>query len=554
MEKIWLQSYPEGVPATVDVDLFRNLPEFILQQCRSYSNLVAFENFGSEITFCEFEQLSLRFAAFLQSQLGLKKGDRFAIMLPNIIQFPIALFGILRAGLIVVNVNPLYTAHELAHQLQDSGAKGIIVMENFAHTLSLALSETSIKHVIVTRIGDCLQMWKNVLIHVYLKYLKHQIPAWKIPNTIRFKDIFKHKPLTFNPVKIEPSDLAFLQYTGGTTGVAKGAMLTHRNIIANIYQSLVMVRPKLRMGKDTIITALPLYHIFSLTGCFFFMAVGSRASLITNPRDMRSFIKILKAKPFNVFVGVNTLFNGLMHQPDFKEIDFSQLNLAISGGMALQRTVANRWQELTGNVIIEGYGLTEASPVITINPITNQHYTGSVGLPIPNTLISLQDEEGHTLARDQEGELCVQGPQVMLGYWQKSEETAMVLDEEGWLRTGDIARVDEKGLVYIVDRRKDMIIVSGFNVYPNEIEDIIMEYPGIKEVAVVGIPSEKTGEAVKAFIVLSDKAVSAEDILKFCHSRLTKYKVPKFIEFRDELPKSNVGKVLRRALRDNPPH
>jgi len=550
MEKIWLNHYPSGMPEQVDPDTFASIADFITAQCHKYTDLPAFENFGSQITFREFEEKSRHLAAYLQQELGLVKGDRFAIMLPNIIQFPIALYAALLAGLVIVNVNPLYTVRELSHQLKDSGAKAMIVMENFASTLSEALPMTEVKHIIVTRMGDCLAPIKGLLINCYLKFIKRQVPEWSIPGAINYLHIMRHKcKREFNPVDIQGGDMAFLQYTGGTTGLAKGAILTNRNVVANIYQCLTWVQEKLQEGKDTVITALPLYHIFSLTGCFFFMAAGSKALLITNPRDIKLFVKILKSHKFSLFVGLNTLFNGLMHHPKFKDIDFSNLNLVISGGMALQKTVADRWKEKTGSVIVEGYGLTEASPVVAINALSNGEFTGGVGYPIPSTDVQIRDKEDREVALGKKGELWVSGPQVMKGYWGREEATNDVIDSEGWLRTGDIAKIDDKGMVYIVDRKKDMIIVSGFNVYPNEIEEVIMSNPGVKEVAVIGVSSDRTGELVKAFIVRTDKNLQEEDIVAFCKKRLTKYKIPKVIEFRSELPKSNVGKVLRRALR-----
>ncbi len=551
MDKVWLKHYPSGVSETIDADRFTSLSDFLAVQCDKYSDLVAFENFDAQITFKEFDERSKHFAAYLQNELGLKKGDRFAIMLPNIIQFPIVMYAAIRAGLVVVNVNPLYTVRELSHQLKDSGAKAIIVMENFAHTLSEALPMAEVKHVVVTKMGDCLSLVKGSMINWYLKFIKRQIPDWSIPGAINYLQIMRRgSSHAFKPVDLTGEDLAFLQYTGGTTGLAKGAMLTHRNIVANILQCLEWVQAKLQDGKDTVITALPLYHIFSLTGCFFFMAVGSKALLITNPRDIKRFVKILITHKFSLFVGLNTLFNGLMHQPNFKKIDFSELNLVISGGMALQKPVADRWYQQAGSVIIEGYGLTEASPVVAINPLTNTAFTGSVGMPVPSTEVQIRDKEKNELAMGGEGELWVRGPQVMRGYWKRLEATRDVIDADGWLRTGDIARLGDDGAIYIVDREKDMIIVSGFNVYPNEIEEVIMSNPGVKEVAVIGVPSDRTGESVKAFIVRTDKHLQEEDIVAFCLKRLTKYKIPKTIEFRHELPKSNVGKVLRRALRE----
>jgi long-chain acyl-CoA synthetase len=552
MEKVWLKSYPPDVPETLNVDTYHSINEAMEIYCQQFSNKPAFTNFGVTITYQDLEKMTKQFAAFLQQHLKMKKNDRFAIMLPNVMQFPIAMFGALRAGLIVTNINPLYTAHELAFQLQDSGATGIIVLENFAHELSLALPKTEIKHVIVARMGDCLGWIKGCIANFVVKYIKHLVPAWEIADTIDFTDALKiGKSLTLEKVAIGAEDVAFFQYTGGTTGVAKGAMLTHRNIIANVTQCLAWVKSVLTVGRETVVTALPLYHIFSLTVCCFcFMTIGSKCLLITNPRDLKGFIKTLRKVPATIFIGLNTLFNGLLHHPHFADIKLSSFKLVIAGGMAMQKAVADEWQKRTGTVILEGYGLTEASPVISINPITVKSFTGSIGLPVPDTDVVIRDDVGNDLPLGKAGELCVRGPQVMRGYWQKPEETALVIDKDGWLRTGDIAQMDERGFLYLLDRKKDMIIVSGFNVYPNEVEEIIASHPGVREVAVIGVPSEKTGEMVKAFVVKKDPKLTAEDLINYCRGQLTAYKVPKQIEFRDHLPKSNVGKVLRRALRD----
>lgn len=553
MDKIWLKSYPPGVPETVNVDTYHSINEAMDVYCQQFANKPAFMNFGVTLTYQELDKITKQFAAFLQQHLKMKKNDRFAIMLPNVMQFPIAMFGALRAGLVVMNINPLYTAHELAFQLEDSGATAVIVLENFAHELSLALPQTKIKHVIIARMGDCLGWLKGGVANFLVKYIKRLVPAWQITDTIDFLSALKiGKSLTLEKVAVGAEDVAFLQYTGGTTGVAKGAMLTHRNIIANVTQSLSWVKSVLVVGHETAVAALPLYHIFSLTVCCFcFMAVGSQCLLITNPRDITGFIKILRKVPATIFIGLNTLFNALMHHPRFADINFSTLRLVIAGGMAMQKAVADEWQKRTGTVILEGYGLTEASPVVTINPVTMKSFTGSIGLPVPETEIAIRDDAGNDMPIGKAGELCVRGPQVMLGYWQKPEETALVLDKEGWLYTGDIVTMDERGFVYLLDRKKDMIIVSGFNVYPNEVEDAIASNPGVREVAVVGAPSEKSGEIVKAFVVRKDPTLTAEALIAYCRERLTAYKIPKQIEFRDELPKSNVGKVLRRALRES---
>ncbi len=549
MEKVWLKNYPPGVPETIELDN-ETLVDYISRQCERSPELCAFENFGCEITYAEFEKKSKDLAAYLQTDLGLKKGDRFGIMLPNILQFPIALFAALRAGLTIVTLNPLYTSREIVQQLKDAGVKAIIVLEKFAHELANALPYVDTKHVIVTKIGDCLGKFKGGIFNFVLKYIKRDVPDWHIPGALIYNKVMeKAQNLSFSPVAIDSNDIAFLQYTGGTTGVPKGAMLTHGNVVANVKQCLEWVKRDLEIGKEAIITALPLYHIFSLTGCLFFMGMGGKALLITNPRDIKLFVHLLKKYHFTVFMGLNTLFNALMHAPGFDKINFDSFKLCFSGGMALQETVAQEWRKKTGLKITEGYGLTEASPVVCINPLHANKHFGSVGLPIPSTEIKICDAQGNEVPAGEKGELYARGPQVMKGYWHRPSETKLVLDAEGWLKTGDVARIDEKGFVFIVDRKKDMIIVSGFNVYPNEVEAVIMSHPGVGEVAVVGVPSERSGEAVKAVIVKKDHQLSERDIVDYCHERLTGYKVPSRIQFERDLPKSTVGKVLRRALR-----
>lgn len=541
-EKPWLQSYPAGIPATIDPDAYSSLVHAFDHFCQQYSTNTALLNFGTSMTYQEWHQQAERFAAFLQQELQLKKGDRFAIMLPNIIQFPIALFGALKAGLIVVNVNPLYTKPELIHELSDAQVSAVIVLDQFVDELQKSLPFIpSIQRVIITQLGDCLGKFKGRLFDFAVRYVKHLVPKIKISNPIIFSEaMLRATHYEYQPIALNPDDIAFLQYTGGTTGLAKGAVLTHRNLLANIMQCLSWVRSDLVEGQETILTALPLYHTFSLTVCCFaFMALGARCLLITNPRDLNGFVRSLIRCPVSVFVGLNTLFNSLMHHSRFKKIDFSGLKLVIAGGMAMQKGVADHWQALTGKPIIEGYGLTEASPIVSINPLTLTSYNGSIGLPIPSTEVQLAED----------GELWVRGPQVMQCYWNQPEETANVLTKEGWLKTGDIVRMDEKGFLYLMDRKKDMIIVSGFNVYPNEVESVMAECPGVREVAVVGVPSENSGEKVKAFVVRDNPHLTEAMIMDYCHTRLTPYKLPKSIEFRDELPKSNVGKILRRALR-----
>ncbi|MDB6096167.1 MAG: Long chain fatty-acid CoA ligase, partial [Francisellaceae bacterium] len=511
----------------------------------------AFYNFGKSLSYKELDNLSLRFAAFLQQKLKLEKGERVAIILPNLLQYPIALMGILRAGLVVVNTNPLYTAPELAHQLKDSGAKAVIILENFAANLQTILPETVVEQVIVTQIGDMLSPIKGVLMNLAVRYLKKLIPKWSIPNAIQFKTaLAEGKKLVLNKPLMQNTDIAFLQYTGGTTGISKGAILTHRNLLANLEQAKAWLKPVLKDKDNIIITALPLYHVFSLTAnCLTFFKVGGKNVLITNPRDMNGFVKELSRHHFNVLTGVNTLYNGLLQNPNFAKLNFSHLLFSLSGGMALQKSVAIHWQAITNTSLIEAYGLTETSPGVCINPLNLKAFNGCIGMPISSTDISLRDEEGKEVPILERGELWVKGPQVMKGYWNNEAETALVLTPDGWLKTGDIAIINELGYLKIVDRKKDMILVSGFNVYPNEVEDVIALLPGILEVAVVGINHPVKGEQVKAFIVLKDKSLTKEKILEYCHRNLTNYKVPKEIEFRDNLPKNNVGKILRRELR-----
>lgn len=552
MEKIWLNQYPPEVEKNINPDEYHSINDLFDKNSKNFSDRPAFSNLGVSITYKELKQLSTQFAAFLLKKLELKKNDRVAIMMPNLLQYPVAVYGVLRAGLTVVNVNPLYTARELKQELNDAKASAIIVLSNFAKTLQEVVSQTSVKHVIVTEVGDLLGLIKGAIVNFVVKKIKRMVPEWKIPNAISFKEVLEaSKNLSFEPQGVGPDDIAFLQYTGGTTGVPKGAELTHRNMVANVLQSIACFKPLLEPGHEVVLGALPLYHIFALTVCCLcFMLVGAECVLITNPRDLKIFLKILKKQPPTIFVGVNTLFNGLLNQPAFHQLDFSSLKLTVGGGMAIQKNVADRWKRLTGNHITEGYGLTEASPVVLVNPVNLTDYSGSAGLPIPSTDIAIRDEKGKELPIGEVGELCVKGPQVMPGYWNNPDETAKVLDEEGWLKTGDMAKVDEKGFTYIVDRKKDMIVVSGFNVFPNEIEDVIMTHDGVKEVAVIGVPNHKSGELVKAFIVKEDPDLTKEQITDFCRKNLTAYKVPKEIEFRDDLPKTNVGKVLRRHLRD----
>jgi len=548
----WLNSYPEGVPAEIDLGEYRSIIEILEQSCSRNKNQAAFVNFGTTLTYTELDIQTRNFAAWLQSK-GLEKGDRIALVMPNILQYPVALFGAIRAGLVVVNTNPMYTAREMKHQLVDSGARAIVIVENVAHVLTEISSENPVEFVITTRIGDMLNFPKGLLFNFVMKYVKKEVPEWSLPGSVSFTEALREgKNLQFEKVDLGHEDLAFLQYTGGTTGVAKGAMLTHRNMVANMLQSRDwMGAAGIGKGIETVITALPLYHIFALTAnCLVFMALGGTNILITNPRDMPAFIKELSKVPFSVIPGVNTLFNGMLNTPGFAELDFSTLKGALGGGMAVQRAVANHWKEVTGTALVEAYGLTETSPAACINPMDLEDFNGCIGLPISSTECGIMNDEGELLPQGERGELVVRGPQVMKGYWQRPEETAKVITEDGWLLTGDIAVMTEGGFFKIVDRKKDMILVSGFNVFPNEIEDVIAMHPKVLEVAAIGVPDAKSNEAVKVFIVKSDPSLTEEELRAHCKEQLTGYKRPRHIEFRDDLPKSNVGKILRRELRD----
>lgn len=553
-ERPWLAQYPEGVPAQIDVDEFPSIVSVLENAIENYRDRPAFSNFGKVLTYGDIDRLSAQFAAYLLGELKLKKGDRVAIMMPNCLQYPIATFGVLRAGLTVVNTNPMYTARELKHQLDDSGAAVIFVLDNFGKTVQDVVGQTQVKQVISTGLGDMIGGLKGPVMNFVLKYVKKMVPDYDIPGAVRFRDTLTLGQMHKLPqIEISPDDIAFLQYTGGTTGVAKGAMLTHRNLVANMQQAAAWVGANAKPGHEIIITALPLYHIFALTANgLVFMKFGGLNHMITNPRDMPAFVKELKKTPFTAITGVNTLFNGLLNTPGFDEVDFSHLHLTLGGGMAVQRAVADRWKQVTGITLVEAYGLTETSPAACINPMDLADYNGSIGLPISSTDACVKDENNNRLGVGEVGELCIKGPQVMKGYWQRPEETANVIDDEGWLHTGDMARMDEQGFFYIVDRKKDMILVSGFNVYPNEIEDVIAMMPGVLEVAAVGVPDDKSGEAVKVVIVKKDQALTAEDVKAHARINLTGYKHPKFVEFRTELPKTNVGKILRRELRDAP--
>ncbi len=552
MEKIWLKSYPPGVPERVPTPQFRSLREMIEHSFQEYPDNPAYTNMGTTITYRDLDELSMRFACYLQKKLDLTRGERIAIMLPNVLQYPVAMCGAFRAGLVVVNVNPLYTARELKHQLQDSGAKCIVILENFAHTLEEVIDDTDVEHVITTGVGDLLTFPRNLLVNFVLRHVRREVPRYRFANSVTFRRALSEGANEqLSHVEIGLADIAYLQYTGGTTGVSKGAMLSHRNMVYNVEQSIRWQGDAYDGVKPLVaITALPLYHIFSLQGnCLLGMAQGGLNVLITNPRDMPGFVKEISRFEFNLLTGVNTMFAGLMNTPGFSDIDFSALRVVVGGGMAVQPAVARQWHKVTGKPILQGYGLTETSPAAICNTIDSE-FTGSIGLPIPSTDAMIVGDDGNALPVGSIGEICIKGPQVMEGYWQRPAETAEVMLPGGWLRTGDIGRMDEDGFIYIEDRKKDMILVSGFNVYPNEIENVVVEMEGILEAAAIGVPHEKSGEVVKIFAVRTDTSITEQDVLEYCRENLTGYKRPKMVEFREELPKTNVGKILRRALRD----
>lgn len=552
MDRIWQGQYPEGVPADIDVNAFASLADLFDQSVARFRERTAYLNMDHGITYGTLDAQSAAFGAWLQSEVKLPRGARVAIMMPNLLQYPICLFGALRAGYVVVNCNPLYTARELTHQLDDSGAEAIVIVENFAHTLQQSLPKLpGLKHIVVTAIGDRLPFLKRHLVNFVVRKVKKMVPAWSIPAARQFNVVLEqgaaHK---LEKAALGHEDLAFLQYTGGTTGVAKGAMLTHGNIVANLQQAHAWIAPFLHDGEEVIVTALPLYHIFALTAnCLTFFKVGATNLLITNPRDIPRFVKELGKVKFTTITGVNTLFNALLNNPEFARLDFSSLHVALGGGMAVQKAVADKWKAVTGKTLVEAYGLTETSPAATMNPLDLEAYNGAIGLPVPSTDISIRNDEGMELPQGEAGELCIKGPQVMKGYWQREADTAVAFWPDGYLRTGDVAVVDGKGFVRLVDRKKDMILVSGFNVYPNEVEAVVAMHPGVMEVAAIGVPDERSGEAVKIFVVKKDPALTAEELVAHCRKDLTAYKVPHQVEFRDDLPKTNVGKILRRALK-----
>lgn len=551
MDQPWFANYPKNVPHTISEQGNKTIVDILETSCERFAADVAYSNMGAELTFHELDRQSRQFAAYLQNDVGLAKGDRVALMMPNLLQYPIALFGVLRAGMVVVNVNPLYTARELEHQLSDAGVKAIVIVENFATTLEQIVDKLTLEAIITTRIGDCLPPLKRVLTNFVVKRVKKMVPEFNLPGAIPFNTaLARGGHGAMRAVEINATDTAFLQYTGGTTGAAKGAILSHRNIVANIAQAQAWLESATEHGSERIITALPLYHIFALTAnCLVFLQLGASNALVTNPRDIPNLVKVFAEHRPTAFTGVNTLFNALVNNEEFKKLDFSDLRMSLGGGAAVQRAVAEKWKAVTGVPLIEAYGLTETSPSATINPLDLEDYNGSIGLPIPSTNAAIRDDDGNDVPVGEAGELCIAGPQVMEGYWERPEDNNSSFFPGGFFRTGDIAKMDKNGFFYIVDRKKDMILVSGFNVYPNEIEDVVAGHPGVLEVACVGMPHEKSGEAVKLFVVKSDASLTEADIIAYCRENMTGYKVPKRVEFIDELPKSNVGKILRKDLR-----
>lgn len=552
MERIWLEHYPPGIPADISTEAagYDSLVNIFEESCRRYPRNIAYISMGVSLSYGELDKQARHFAAWLQS-IGIRKGDRVALMMPNLLQYPVCLFGTLRTGAVVVNTNPLYTASELEHQLSDSGTQTIIIAENFAHTLQKALPKTDIKNIVVTSVGEMLGTIKGSITDLVVRHVKKLVPAWSLPNAKRFKDVVAQGARsTYTPVALGHKDLACLQYTGGTTGVAKGAMLTHGNLVSNVCQAYAWVKPYVTEGKECIVTALPLYHIFALTAnCLTFMKLGAKNLLILNPRDIPTFIKSMGQVEFTALTGVNTLFNALLNNPNFAKLDFSALRLTLGGGMAVQEVVAQRWLKVTGKPLAQAYGLTETSPAVTINPLDKREFTGSIGLPVPSTEISIRNDTGQELPQGESGEICVRGPQVSPGYWNRPDETRAAFEPDGYLRTGDIGYVNKEGYIFILDRKKDMILVSGFNVYPNEVEAVAVQHPDIVEAAAIGVPDEHSGEVVKLFVIRRNKDLTEDEVIKHCRSMLTGYKSPKIVEFRDDLPRSNVGKILRRELK-----
>jgi long-chain acyl-CoA synthetase len=548
----WLARRPDDVPNTIHPDEYSSLIEMFENSVRRFADQPAFVNMGTVMTFRKLEERSRAFAAYLQNELHLKKGDRVALMMPNLLQYPVALFGVLRAGLVVVNVNPLYKPRELEHQLKDADVGTIVIVSNFASSLQKVLKNTPVKNIVMTSLGQMLPRAKGTLVDFAVKYIKRLVPSYHIPGAVSMRQAIRRgRRLQYVKPRVEGDDIAFLQYTGGTTGVAKGAILSHRNVVANVMQAKAAYNSLFSEGRDLVVTALPLYHVFALSmNCLLFIELGGQNLLITNPRDIPGFIKELQRYPFTAITGVNTLFNALLNHEGFEQVDFSHMSLSVAGGTSVQRSVAEKWKQVTGKHLLEGYGLTECSPLVAGNPYDETEYTGAIGIPVPSTEVRIVNDDGEVLPFDQVGELQVRGPQVMRGYWQNEPATREVLTEDGWLSTGDVVRCDEQGMFYIVDRKKDMILVSGFNVYPNEIEDVVSMHDKVLEVAAIGEPHHVSGEVVKVVIVKRDLSLTKEEIIAHCREYLTGYKIPKQVEFRDELPKTNVGKILRRALKE----
>lgn len=555
MNKPWLAQYPANVPAEIDMQRFASLVDMLSDSCQRFADLPAYRSMGVALSYRELDEASHALAAWLQQSAGLQRGDRVAIMMPNLLQYPVALFGILRAGMVVVNVNPLYTPRELQHQLKDADVRAIFVLENFAHTLQQVMGNTAVRTVVTTQVGDLLPPLKRLLTNAVVKHVKKMVPAWRLPGSLRWGDaLAAGRGQSLAAVPLGHDDLAFLQYTGGTTGVAKGAQLSHGNMVANVLQVGAWMSPNLKEGKETLILPLPMYHVFALTGALSFFSQGAQAVLIANPRDMADFLKVLASAPFSAIIGVNTLFRAMLDAPGFAAIDLSRLKLAVAGGMAVQQVVAQRWKQRAGVPLVEGYGLTETAPVAIANPVTIQEWSGQIGVPVPSTEAAILEEDGSPTPGGEVGEICLRGPQVMKGYWNLPEETAKVFTPNGWLRTGDMGVMDEHGSIRITDRKKDMIIVSGFKVFPNEIEDVLTLHPDVLEAAAIGVPDERSGEAVKVVIVPANPSLTEADVLAHCKRHLTPYKVPRVVEFRTEpLPKTNIGKILRRELRDPTP-
>lgn len=552
MDKPWLAQYPAGVPAEIDIHQFASLKDVLAASCTRFADLPAYQSMDTVMTFRQLDDASRAFAAWLQKAAGLQRGDRVALMMPNLLQYPVALFGVLRAGMVVVNVNPLYTPRELKHQLIDSGAVAIVVLENFAHTLEQVIVATPLRKVVTTQAGDLLPALKRLLTNAVVKHVKKMVPPWQLPGAVDFRHaLAEGRALTPGDVRLTHDDLAFLQYTGGTTGVAKGVMLSHGNMVANVLQVAAWMSPSLQDGKETLVIPLPLYHIFALTGALSFFSKGAQTVLVANPRDMPDFLKVLRASRFTAIIGVNTLFRALLDAPGFADVDLRQLKLVVAGGMAVQKVVAQRWKERAGVPLVEGYGLTETAPVAIANPVTVQEWSGQIGVPVPSTDAAILDDDGNAVALGTVGEICLRGPQVMKGYWKRPDEDAKVFTRNGWLRTGDMGLMDARGGIRITDRKKDMIVVSGFKVFPNEVEDVLTMHPGVLEAAAIGVPDERSGEAVKVVVVRHDPALTQSQLLAHCKLHLTGYKIPRIVEFRTEaLPKSNIGKILRRELRD----